>query len=91
MSFLREFVSLGGVFQGLPRMLVPAHMVFFAVMGSGNAMRVRGQIVKFCGSLMRVFWHAVSPLETGFVIGNANCITKRVSPTTLSQGTFCCP
>jgi hypothetical protein len=72
-------------------MLVPGHMVFFAVMGSGNAMCVRRQIVKFRGSLMRVFWHAVSPVETGFAIGNANYITKRVSPTTLSQGTFCCP
>ena len=57
MSFLRELVSLGGVFQGLPGILVPSHMIFFAVVRRGNTMCVRGEIVELRGSLMHVFWH----------------------------------
>jgi hypothetical protein len=61
MGFLCELVSLGGVLQGLPGIFVSGHMVFFTVMRSSNTMCVRGQIVKLCGSLMRVFGHVISP------------------------------
>jgi len=59
MGFLCELVSLGGVLQGLPGMLMPSLMVFFAVVRRRNAVCMRGKIVHLCGSIMFVFWHAV--------------------------------
>jgi hypothetical protein len=50
MSFLCQFISLGGVLHRLPGMFVGGHMVFLVVMRCGNAVRVRGQIVKLRGS-----------------------------------------
>ena len=52
MSFLRQLVSLGGVFHGLPGMLVPSHVVFFVVVRCSDAVCVRGEIVKLRGSLV---------------------------------------
>ena len=59
MSFLCERVSLGGVFHGLPGIVVPSLMVFFAVVHCGNTVCVRGEIVELYSSLMLVFWPTV--------------------------------
>ena len=63
MSFLCELVSFGGVFQGLPGMLLSGLMIFLTVVRRGNTVCVRGEIVELRGSLVHVFWHmfVVSP------------------------------
>ena len=68
MSFLRKLVGLGGVFQGLPGILVPGHMVFFAVVRGGNPVRVRGEIVELGGSLVHVFWHIFVSRTTSLIL-----------------------
>jgi hypothetical protein len=60
-SFLRELVRFGGMFQGLPGKFVCGLMVLFVMMCGGSAMCMRGKIVKLRGPLVRVIWHNVSP------------------------------
>jgi hypothetical protein len=60
---LRGFVSLIGVLHGEPRLLMPAHMILFAVMGGGGAMRVRRHFVEFSGATVISVRHIVL-LET---------------------------
>jgi hypothetical protein len=57
MRFLGGLVSLGGVFQCLPGILLPSLVISFAMMCCGNAMRVRCEVMEFCGSLVRVLGH----------------------------------
>ena len=57
MSFLRSLVGLDGVLHGLPGMLVPRLVIFLLVMRCGDPMRVRGHLVEFRSSLMRIFRH----------------------------------
>jgi hypothetical protein len=52
MSFLCELVSLSGMFQGLPGVLVSSLMVFFAVVRCSNTVCVCSEIVELCGSLV---------------------------------------
>jgi hypothetical protein len=59
-------VRLGGVFQGLPGILVPGHMITFAVLRCGNTVCVRGEIVKLCGSLVRVLRHMLASRMINF-------------------------
>jgi hypothetical protein len=41
--------------------LVPRLVIFFPVVGSGSAVRVRRELVEFGGSLVRIVWHAGLP------------------------------
>ena len=50
MSFLCQFISLGGVLHRLPGMFVGGHMVTLVVVRCGHAVRVGGQFVKLRGS-----------------------------------------
>ena len=59
MSFLCERVSLGGVFHGLPEIVMRSLTVFFGVIRHSNTVCVCGKIVELRGSLMRAFWHAL--------------------------------
>jgi hypothetical protein len=54
-GFLCEFVSFGGVFQGLPGILVPSLVVLFAMVRRGNTVCVCRKIVELRGSLVCVF------------------------------------
>jgi hypothetical protein len=36
-------------------------MILFAVVCGGHAVGLRGEIVKLGCSLMRIFWHTISP------------------------------
>jgi hypothetical protein len=40
---------------------VPRLVIFFPVVGSGSAVRVRRELVEFGGSLVRIVWHAGLP------------------------------
>jgi hypothetical protein len=53
-SFLRGVKRLGGVFHGLPGKLMSAQVIFLAVMHGRGAVRVRGLLVEFSGSSVRV-------------------------------------
>ena len=55
--FLRRLISFRRVFHGLPRMLVPGHVIFFTMVRRRRAMRVRRHFVKFRRSLVQVPWH----------------------------------
>jgi hypothetical protein len=68
MGLLCELVSLGGVFQGLPGMLMPSLVVFFAVVRRCNEVCVRGNIVYLCGSIMFVFWRVVFSGPTSLIL-----------------------
>ncbi|HEY4742526.1 MAG TPA: hypothetical protein VIH76_18150 [Candidatus Acidoferrales bacterium] len=57
--FLRQLISLVGMFQGLPGKLVAGLMIAFAVVRGGNAMRVGGELVEFGGALVRIVWHVI--------------------------------
>jgi hypothetical protein len=59
MSFLRQLVSLVGIFHRLPGIFVPGLMVPFVVVRCGNAVRVSGEIVKLCSALMRIVCHVL--------------------------------
>jgi hypothetical protein len=54
-GFLCEFVSFGGMFHGLPGILVPSLMILFAMVRRGNTVCVCGEIVELCCSLVCVF------------------------------------
>jgi hypothetical protein len=54
--------GFAGVLQRLSGMLVPGQVIFFSVVRGGSAVRVRGELVEFGSSLMRVVWHSVSQL-----------------------------
>jgi hypothetical protein len=56
-------VGFVGVFHGLPGKLVPGFVVFFAVVGGCYTVGLCGEIMELRGSLMRIFWHALSPEE----------------------------
>ena len=60
MSHLRVLPGFLGVFEGPARMFVGREMVFFSVVDGGGEVSVRGQIMEFCGSLMRVVGHGFS-------------------------------
>lgn len=60
MGFLRILKRLLGVFESLPGMFVSGLVIFLAVMHGGSAMRVRGEFVELCRTLMRVSWHGAS-------------------------------
>jgi hypothetical protein len=45
-------MGLAGLFQGLPRMLVPGQVLLLAVLLLRDAMGVRGDIVQFGGALV---------------------------------------
>jgi hypothetical protein len=62
-SFLRQLISLMRMFQSLPGILVPSHMVPFVVMRCGNTVRVSGEIVEFCSALVRIVWHVLFSLR----------------------------
>jgi hypothetical protein len=47
--------------QSLRRKLVAGQVIFFPVMRGSSAVRMRGQLVKFGRSLVRIVWHDVSP------------------------------
>jgi hypothetical protein len=53
-SFPRVLVSLGGVFHRVPGKLVSGLVIFLFVMLGGDAVGVRGKIVKLGGSLVPV-------------------------------------
>ena len=57
MSFLRKPERFGRIFHRLFGEFVTRQVIFLAVMRRGNTVGVRGEIVKFRGSLMRIFWH----------------------------------
>ena len=46
--------------QRLLGMLMSGQMIFLAVMRGRSAMRVGGEFMEFCSSLVRVIWHSVS-------------------------------
>jgi hypothetical protein len=52
MGLLRGLERFGRVFERLPGMLLACDVIFLAVMRGGDAMGVRGQFVKFSGSLV---------------------------------------
>ncbi len=45
------------MFHGLPGIFVAGQMVAFTVVRGRDAVRVRGEIVELCGSLMSVIGH----------------------------------
>jgi hypothetical protein len=47
------------MFQGLPGNFLSGLMVSLGVVGGGNAVGVRSEIMKLCGSLVRIIWHVV--------------------------------
>ncbi len=51
-------------------------MVAFAVVRGRDAVRVRGEIVKLCGSLMRVIWHYLLSRTAGCVAGAEQVIAR---------------
>jgi hypothetical protein len=53
-SFPRVLVSLGRVFHGVPGEFVSGLVIFLFVMLRGDAVCMRGKIVKFGGSLVPV-------------------------------------
>jgi hypothetical protein len=59
MSFLRQLESFVGMLQRLLGMLMSGLMIFLAVMRGRSAMRVGGEFMEFCSSLVRVIWHNV--------------------------------
>jgi hypothetical protein len=59
MSFLRQLVSLFGMFHRLPGIFVPSLMVPLVVVRRGNTVRVSGEIVEFCSALVRIVWHVL--------------------------------
>ena len=73
---VRLLMSLPGVLQGLPGMLMPGQVVFFFVSLGGNGMRVNGGVVHFGGALMIAglraevwsFGHLKSPYLAGLVV-----------------------
>ncbi|GAC1616111.1 MAG: hypothetical protein PVS2B2_13430 [Candidatus Acidiferrum sp.] len=64
MSFLGPLEGFIGMFQGLLGMLVSGLMIFFSVVHGSGTMRVRGEFVKFCGSLVRIIWHLLCASNT---------------------------
>jgi hypothetical protein len=59
-GFLGRFERAGGVFHGLPGVLVAGLVIFFAVMRCGDAMSVRRHFMKFRCSDVRVSGHQSS-------------------------------
>jgi hypothetical protein len=55
--FLCGLVSLGGMFHSLSGEFVTSQVVFFSMVCGGNAMSVRGKLVEFCSSLVRIIRH----------------------------------
>lgn len=58
MGLLRPLERFVGVFQRLFRVFMPGQMIFFPVVRRRGSVRVRGKLVKFGSSLMRVIWHS---------------------------------
>jgi hypothetical protein len=58
-SFLCVLVGLGGVFQGLPGVLVCGQVIFVAVVLRRNSVSVRGKIVELSGSPVGILCHDV--------------------------------
>jgi hypothetical protein len=56
-SFQRGLVCFVGVLHRLPGMLVASEVILLAVMHGGGAVRVRGQLVEFRSSYMRIVGH----------------------------------
>jgi hypothetical protein len=61
MSFLGRLERFIGMFKCLFGMLVSGLVIFFPVMHGGSSVRVRGLLVKFGSSLVRVLWHIIPP------------------------------
>ena len=60
MRFLRLLESPLRVIERLYRHLVRREVIFFAVMRGSDKMRVRGELVKLCGSHMGIICHGVT-------------------------------
>jgi hypothetical protein len=57
MSFLRQLERFSGMFHCLPGVFLPGLVIFFAMVGRGGAVRMRGKFMEFSGSLVRIVWH----------------------------------
>jgi len=74
--FLSLFQELGGVLVGLPGVFVSllgefmsGEVVAFAVGGCCGLVGMGGDVVKFCGPVVRALWHLRSPLRSVFMVG----------------------
>jgi hypothetical protein len=65
-SFLRVLVGFLRVFHGLPGQLVAAQVIAFLVMGGGSQVGMRGKLVEFGSSSMRIARHT-------FILARRSC------------------
>ena len=57
MSLLGECEGLGGVFERLPRQLVPGCVILFSMMDRRGSVRMGGKFVELGGSLVGIARH----------------------------------
>jgi hypothetical protein len=58
MGFLRPLKGLVGVSKRLFGMVASGLVIFFPAVRCGDSVRVRGELLKFGSSLVRVIWHS---------------------------------
>jgi len=60
MRFLRPLECFIGIFHGLLGMLVPGLVIFLPMVRGSCTVRVCGEFVELCSSLVRVIWHSAA-------------------------------